>query len=169
MRVFTLIIFLLLSAIAKGQAIRSFPAFSLKNDSSLVNLDSLRGKVVYINFWFERCGPCMAEAPALNELYQMVKDSADIRFISFTLDAPADARKAKTRLKIPYPVYSLPLTKSLELNPANRYPTSMILNRRGEVVFEKTGGSMNPAKAREFILSTLFPALLKQLHDGAAE
>jgi len=169
MRILLLIAFLVLTCIAKSQVIRAFPAFSLGNDSTVVNLDSLKGKIVYINFWFERCGPCMAEAPALNELYGMVKDSAGIRFLSFTLDAPAEARKAKARLKIPYPVFSLPLSKSLELNPANRYPTSIILNRRGEVVFEKSGGSMNPVKAREFILSTLFPALVNQLRDGASQ
>jgi thiol-disulfide isomerase/thioredoxin len=38
-------------------------------NGSLFTNDSLKNRVSFINFWFEGCHPCVAEFPALNELY----------------------------------------------------------------------------------------------------
>ena len=35
-----------------------------------VSLSSLKGKVVYIDFWASWCEPCKKEVPALNSLYK---------------------------------------------------------------------------------------------------
>ena len=47
-----------------------YPAFKVVTLSGdTVTEKELRGKVTLINFWFESCAPCMAEMPALNDLY----------------------------------------------------------------------------------------------------
>ncbi|MGN6399767.1 MAG: TlpA family protein disulfide reductase, partial [Flavisolibacter sp.] len=46
---------------------KPFPTFTAVNEQSTINNDSLKGKVVLINFWFEGCHPCRAEFGALNE------------------------------------------------------------------------------------------------------
>ena len=51
------------------------PDFSLKDrNDSLHVLSNLRGKVVLINFWATWCGPCRAEIPDFNELYNKYND-----------------------------------------------------------------------------------------------
>ncbi|NML63926.1 TlpA family protein disulfide reductase [Hymenobacter sp. RP-2-7] len=54
--------------LAKGMAA---PAFRLINTSGqAVALSDLRGKVMYLDFWFAGCKPCLAEAPAAAKLKQ---------------------------------------------------------------------------------------------------
>jgi thiol-disulfide isomerase/thioredoxin len=45
------------------------PAFELVDrDGKLWNADSMRGKIVVLNFWASWCGPCVDELPILNDL-----------------------------------------------------------------------------------------------------
>lgn len=63
------------------------PHFEFEDlDGNIVSSDSLRGKVVLLNFWFTRCAPCIAEMPYLNQI-QDDYEGQDIEFISM---APED-------------------------------------------------------------------------------
>ena len=59
----------------KGEPALDFIAKDL--NGNIYKLSDFRGKVVVLNFWFTKCGPCVAEMPALNELVAFYKsDSA---------------------------------------------------------------------------------------------
>lgn len=58
-------------------------------DGNDVRLSDFKGKKVYINLWASWCGPCIKEIPELEKVYQKVKSSDDIVFLSMT--SPSDA------------------------------------------------------------------------------
>jgi thiol-disulfide isomerase/thioredoxin len=47
-----------------------------------LNFEQSKGKVVVINFWATWCPPCIAEMPALHNLYADYKDTVDFYFVS---------------------------------------------------------------------------------------
>ena len=66
---------------------RRAPAFSLKDmRGATVTLDSLRGKVVVLNFWTKTCGPCLEEMPELAELTKVLRDRPDVVVLAVTVD-----------------------------------------------------------------------------------
>lgn len=51
------------------------PDFTLKDlEGNTVNLEDLRGKVVFINFWASWCPPCRAEMPEIEAVHQEYRD-----------------------------------------------------------------------------------------------
>jgi thiol-disulfide isomerase/thioredoxin len=49
-------------------------------------LTQLEGKSVLINLWATWCGPCNAELPHLEKLYENVKDRTDLQILTFNID-----------------------------------------------------------------------------------
>jgi len=46
----------------------------------------LEGKTVFVNVWATWCGPCRAEHPHFQKLYERLKDRKDVAVISFNVD-----------------------------------------------------------------------------------
>ncbi len=73
---------------------RRAPDFALKDlQGATVTLESLRGKVVLLNFWSKTCGPCLEEMPDLAELTKVLRDRPDVAVIAVSVDeGPDDVR-----------------------------------------------------------------------------
>lgn len=101
--------------------------------------ESLKGKVVFVNFWASWCPPCIAEMPSLNNLYEQFKN--DDRFVFLFITQDTDPGKAIAYLKksnFNLPVYTL----TGNINPAmysGTLPTTIVLNKQGEMVFHQQG------------------------------
>jgi thiol-disulfide isomerase/thioredoxin len=66
---------------------KPIPAFTLTDLSGKQwTTDSFAGKSVLINVWASWCGPCRAEHPKLQKLYETIKDRNDIAVVSFNID-----------------------------------------------------------------------------------
>jgi peroxiredoxin len=67
---------------------RRAPDFSLKDLSGLtVSLESLRGKIVVLNFWTKTCGPCLEEMPELAELAKILRNRRpDVEVVTISVD-----------------------------------------------------------------------------------
>ena len=74
--------YLNLKKISKGTVSPTFELYDI-NDK-LIALESLKGKLVYIDIWATWCIPCINEIPALKELEKEFKNK-DIQFVSMCL------------------------------------------------------------------------------------
>lgn len=104
-----------------------------------ISLSSLKGKVVFINFWATWCPPCLAELPSINTLYNKLSDNPKIVFIM--VDADNLLKKS-----IPFLQdhgYNLPVFQSVTDIPSEMLsgliPTTVIINKEGLMVFRHQG------------------------------
>lgn len=72
-------------------------------DGSTWRLDSLRGKVVVLNFWASWCGPCRTETPDFDKVYKATKASG-VEFVGISAkDRKPEAQAFVKRLNVSYP------------------------------------------------------------------
>jgi peroxiredoxin len=69
-----------------------------------LDLASLRGHAVVLNFWASWCEPCKSEAPALERLWQQYRGRGVVFVGVDSNDAAGDARKFVSAHDITYPV-----------------------------------------------------------------
>jgi thiol-disulfide isomerase/thioredoxin len=66
---------------------KPLPAFELTDLSGQTwTLKQLEGKALLINLWATWCGPCRAELPYVQKLYEQTKDRADVQVLTFNID-----------------------------------------------------------------------------------
>lgn len=116
--------------------------FDLQNmDGGKVSLESLKGKVVLINFWFINCPPCRMEIPDLNELKAEYAEK-EVEFLAITFDSRNQVNEFVQ--KVPFNFQILPDARGvIEMYGVQGFPTSVVVDKEGIVVNSKMGGSMN--------------------------
>jgi thiol-disulfide isomerase/thioredoxin len=57
-----------------------------------VSLESLKGKILYIDIWATWCKPCLQQLPAMKELEEKYRDS-NVQFVSISVDQDKDKEK----------------------------------------------------------------------------
>jgi thiol-disulfide isomerase/thioredoxin len=124
------------------------PAGNMAPDMSFMDgegktftLSSLRGKVVFLNFWATWCPPCRAEMPSINTLYGQFKDDKNVVFL--TVDTDGNYKKAKSFLNKKQ--YSLPLYVADSQIPGEllgrSIPTTVIINKKGQIAYRQEGAA----------------------------
>ena len=69
----------------------SVPDIKLRDlNGKTVNLASLKGKVVVLDFWASWCGPCRRSMPAIKEIYKKYKDKG-LEVYAVSVDTDKDA------------------------------------------------------------------------------
>jgi thiol-disulfide isomerase/thioredoxin len=108
-------------------------------DGRPVQLKSLTGKVVVLNFWATWCGPCKDEMPALERLRQQL-DPARVVVLTVTTDLQREGIKHfLANLDVRVPVL---FDEDQEVSRAymvRALPTTVIIDRHGTVVGRAVG------------------------------
>jgi peroxiredoxin len=117
-----------------GEIAPDFEATDLKGNQ--FKLSDLKGKIIVLNFWFTTCQPCIAEIPDLNKIASKYKKNGVI-FLAVTFE---NEKKVNSFLK-KYPFYfniisDVELVKKYSINS---FPTSMLIDKEGKIMFKKTG------------------------------
>lgn len=123
-----------------------------------VDLGSLKGKVIFLNFWATWCPPCLAEMPAVNKLHNQFANDSGVVFI--LVDADSDFLKAQQYMD--RKGYKLPVYNAVSSIPEAIFkgslPTTVVFDKRGRVSYNEVGAA-NYASEK-------FIAFIKKLKDS---
>ena len=95
-----------------------------------------------LNFWFIGCKPCVAEIPDLNKLVADYAADKDVIFLSLAQDDAASLREFLKKHDFAYNVAAAASDIMSYKYQIAAFPTNMIVDRQGTVVFESTGGAV---------------------------
>lgn len=124
------------------------PAFDLKDlDGNPLRSADLAGKkVVWLNFWGLRCGPCVRELPALQKLHETYRDKGllivglnadgvDAEFIRKSFGERADLKAAG----VTFPLAPDPEFAAIDAYGLMGAPLNVMIDRSGVIRYRHEG------------------------------
>ncbi len=124
-----------------------------------ISMQSLRGKMVLVNFWATTCPGCVDEMPHIVETYKQYNDKGfEVIAVAMSYDPPSYVLRFDQQRALPFPV-----ALDVQGNLAHRFddvkltPTSFLIDKHGNIV-EQTIGSLDFVKLR----NRLDKALIKK-------
>lgn len=113
----------------------SFTATDLQGRT--LTSESLRGKVVVLNFWFVSCPYCIEEMPNLKRVASSYQPQDDVVFLSFALDKPERLKKFLQQHG-DFGFAIVPEAKGMAQQFAVAgYPTTIVLNKQGQFIYDQ--------------------------------
>lgn len=115
------------------------PDFTLQGQDGIVNLESYRGRIVYVDFWASWCVPCRKSFPWMNAM-QSRYEKYGFSIIAINLDEDRVlADQFLERIPAEFTIAFDPSGKSAERYGVKVMPSSYIVDRDGNVVAEHKG------------------------------
>ncbi|WP_026837668.1 TlpA family protein disulfide reductase [Gillisia sp. JM1] len=116
-----------------------------------VEMEALRGKVIFFNIWATWCPPCVAEMPGINNMYNDMKGD-DVAFIMLSVDN--DFQKAidyNKKKGYDFEVYKL--AGSLPpMYASQAIPTTYVIDAKGNLALTHKGmGDYDSEEFKEFL------------------
>lgn len=100
-------------------------------------------KYILVDFWYSACSPCIAEIPALNDLYNKLKNNTDVIFVSVNTDFITTNKNEQyiqeliEQHQIQFPVvYDNAQANLSGQLTISGYPSKFILNIKGEKIIK---------------------------------
>lgn len=110
----------------------SFTATTI--DGRSISLESLKGKVVVLNFWFIGCAYCRAQQPKLNDFKARFAQDDEVVFLAMSIDPTAELKKYLAKERFDY----IQVAEAESLMSRFRfvgYPKNIVLSKTGEIVY----------------------------------
>jgi thiol-disulfide isomerase/thioredoxin len=118
------------------------PDFALKNlsDGKSIQLSSLHGKAVMVNFWATYCGPCKIEMPWLEELHKKYEPQG-LQILGVAMD-DSDEKPIidfAKKMGVSYPILKGTDKVGDMYGGVDRLPLTYFVDRSGKITHEIVG------------------------------
>jgi thiol-disulfide isomerase/thioredoxin len=124
------------------------PHFALPGRQGVVDSDSLRGKLVLVDFWASWCGPCQKSFPWMTNVYQRYA-ARGFTIVAINLDKDRDlADRFLDKHPAPFLVAFDPSGKTAKEYKVWGMPTSYLISPKGEILATHMG--FDPKNAASF-------------------
>lgn len=113
------------------------------------SMETLKGKVIVVNYWATWCPPCIAEMPAFQDLYDAYGKDAVFLFVTNDDREKVDRFMEKNGYSLPvyYPRSRPPV--ALE---SSSLPTTYFIDRQGGIAVHKVGAAdWNSGRVRRIL------------------
>jgi peroxiredoxin len=106
-----------------------------------ISTESLRGKVVLVNFWSTSCVTCVEEMPKIVRTYNKYRDRGfETVAVAMSYDPPNYVLAYAVSNKLPFRVSLDPLgSVARSFGDIDATPTTFVLDKRGKVVARYVG------------------------------
>lgn len=107
-------------------------------DGNAIELNSLNGKPIFLNFWATWCPPCIAELPSIQKLYERYHDQVNFIFISN--ESPEIVKRFMDKKGYSFPLYAIAgsVPDAFEISTI---PATFLISNGGRLVLFKTGAA----------------------------
>src|SRR5687767_15661586 len=124
-----------------GDAVPRFTITTL--DGRTLTPESLKGKVVLINFFATWCGPCVAEMPHLQkQVHERFKDESNFVMVSVAREqTEADVKPFVAEHKLTFPFAIDPKREAYALFATKYIPRNYVIGADGKILYQHVGFS----------------------------
>jgi len=140
-----------LAAAANRGDLPAAPEFALErlDGAGKLELSSLQGKAVILNFWASWCVPCKDEAPFLEQLWREHRARGLVVVGLDAKDFRRDARRFAKRFELTFPLVFDGPGDTLGGYGVTGFPETFVLDRKGRVVEAFVGDVTSDEDKRE--------------------
>jgi cytochrome c biogenesis protein CcmG, thiol:disulfide interchange protein DsbE len=136
--------------VAEGQPAPNFVLTTF--DGEEISLESLRGKVVVVNFWASWCKPCEEEAEDLENAWRFYQPRGDVVFLGIGyIDTHPEAMAYLKKFDITYPNGPDLRTRISQSYRIRGVPETYFIDQDGILVKKKVGPFNRLAEIKQVI------------------
>ena len=133
------------------------PVFTCKTlDGKSVDISTLKGKIVMINFFATWCGPCNLELPVVQKnIWSKYKDNADFALLIIGREhSEKEVRAFAEKKNFTMPFAPDPDREIFKLYATQNIPRNVIIGKDGRILYQSMGYAEEEFKKLEDLIAS---------------
>ncbi|APY00599.1 thiol-disulfide isomerase/thioredoxin [Lacinutrix venerupis] len=107
-------------------------------EGNSVDLNQVKGKVVFVNMWATWCPPCIAEMPSIQKLYNDYKDK--IEFVLVSNEKQATIKSFLEKKNYNFNTF-IPQTQIPQTFNVKSIPRTFLIDKEGNIIIDESGAA----------------------------